>query len=289
MYHTMLAVYSKVIRSKVRMFRTPNNVRVLAYHDVNQGESDRFRMQIECIQRKWDFMSPEVFRVGLTSSKTLSGRQVLLTFDDGFESNYRVAQEILNPLGIKAIFFVVPDFVNTVGVENQRQFVETRLYPGEAARSIPSGLRSMTWDQIRELSNQGHVIGCHTRTHARLSELHEEKLLVEEIVASGDEIEQRLGVKVEDFAFTFGTLASFSPQALSVAATRYKYIYSGLRGSNTLGVSPLAIRRETVHPWDSKGFALGVLDGVADFQYRSSVKVLDGWVAHLQGVNGAHP
>jgi peptidoglycan/xylan/chitin deacetylase (PgdA/CDA1 family) len=163
-------------------------------------------MQIECIQRKWDFISPEVFHTGITSSKILLGRQVLLTFDDGFESNYRVAQEILNPLGIKAIFFVIPEFVNTVGVENQWQFIETRLYPGQAARAIPSGLRSMTWDQIRELSNQGHVIGCLTRTHARLSELHKEKLLVEEIVASGDEIEQRLGVKVEDFAFTFGTL-----------------------------------------------------------------------------------
>jgi hypothetical protein len=38
MYHAVLAVYSKVIRSKVRMFRTHNNMRVLAYHDVNQGE-----------------------------------------------------------------------------------------------------------------------------------------------------------------------------------------------------------------------------------------------------------
>lgn len=88
----------------------------------------------------------------------------------------------------------------------------------------------MTWEQIRQLSDQGHTIGSHTRTHARLSKIKTNEELISEIIDSGDEIERQIGVQVEHFAFTFGNLESFSPEALKVASQRYKYVYSGLRG-----------------------------------------------------------
>ena len=105
--------------------------------------------------------------------------------------------------------------------------------------------------------------------------------MISEIIDSGDEIERQIGVQVEHFAFTFGNLESFSPEALKVASQRYKYVYSGLRGGNDPGVSPFAIRREAIEPKDLQGFGLGVLGGVADFQYRRATKILDEWVREI--------
>lgn len=48
----------------------------------------------------------------LAGDETINGRNLLLSFDDGFASNRDVAEKILNPLDIKALFFVVSDFVN---------------------------------------------------------------------------------------------------------------------------------------------------------------------------------
>ena len=39
-------------------------------------------------------------------------RPVVLTFDDGFKSNYLVAEKVLKRRGIEAVFFVSPDFIN---------------------------------------------------------------------------------------------------------------------------------------------------------------------------------
>ena len=41
-----------------------------------------------------------------------NGDNLMITFDDGFFSNRDIAEKILNPMGIQALFFVVSDFVN---------------------------------------------------------------------------------------------------------------------------------------------------------------------------------
>ena len=280
-YHAFLAIWFRLISLFVHKSNQQGSLRVLLYHDVDVVERDRFRAQSVCYQKSWNFISPDSFTAIIEGGNRGNERRTLLTFDDGFESNYQVAQDILNPLGISAIFFVVPEFVNTVGVVEQDEFVRKYIYPGKSKKGVPRISRSMTWEQIRQLSDQGHTIGSHTRTHARLSEIKTNEELISEIIDSGDEIERQIGVQVEHFAFTFGNLESFSPEALKVASQRYKYVYSGLRGGNDPGVSPFAIRREAIEPKDLQSFGLGVLSGIADFQYRRATKILDEWVREI--------
>ena len=54
----------------------------------------------------------------------------LLTLDDGFENNYEFAREILNELNIKAIFFVIPSFINSDKKDISIRYFES-LYPTE--------------------------------------------------------------------------------------------------------------------------------------------------------------
>jgi len=261
--------------------KNTNNLRVGIFHDVAQEHQARFAAQLEQIASIGEIISPIEFENHFSGIGKAFGNKTMLTFDDGFESNFLIAQEVLNPRNIKAVFFIVPQFVDTIPGLAQDEFVQRNIYPRSGKRDIPKNLRSMTWPQIKLLSSQGHTIGCHTYTHARLSQIDNDDLLKHEVIDSGDRIYAATGIHVEHFAYTFGDLGSFSRAGLKIATQRYKYVYSGLRGSNDLGVSPFAIRRDAIGPTDSAKFVRAVLHGAADFQYKRSVKELDVWVKEL--------
>jgi hypothetical protein len=93
-------------------------------------------------------------------------------------------------------------------------------------------------------------------------------------------LENRLGIKVEHFAYTFGDLASFSEQALKVASRRFKYVYSGLRGDNAMG-GRTALRRDSLSPRASHSLIGAFLEGGADFRYSKSRQLLDQWAENI--------
>ena len=51
------------------------------------------------------------------------GNNLLITFDDGLASNRVVAEKILNPMGIKAIFFIISEFAKIKKPSEARKFV----------------------------------------------------------------------------------------------------------------------------------------------------------------------
>jgi len=87
-----------------------------------------------------------------------------------------------------------------------------------------------------------------------------------------------LGVPIDHFAYTFGDLDSFSKEALEVAKSRFRFIYSGLRGENTISVSPLALRRDAVNAQDSTHLVAAFLEGLADFHYAQSRAKFSDWL-----------
>ena len=50
-----------------------------------------------------------MFEDMLTGRIPIEGRNLLVTFDDGFKSNLQISKEVLEPLDIKAIFFLCYD------------------------------------------------------------------------------------------------------------------------------------------------------------------------------------
>lgn len=268
---------------------SPNVLRVLLYHDIAPEDQARFADQLRWLARTWTFISPERFAAMSSGEVPIQGRNLLLTFDDGFASNRVIAEQILNPLGIRALFFVISDFVDIVDPIAAREFISQNIYPGRSPEELPKHWLNMGWTDLDALVKQGHSVGSHTRTHARLSTL-EDQDLEQEIVASADRMELRLGMPVKHFAYTFGDVASFSEKAMLIAQKRYKFIYSGLRGNNVDGVSNFAIRRDSSAVQDSShnysvfpNHLLGTfLEGSADKYYSSARNMLDSWARPLQ-------
>lgn len=101
------------------------------------------------------------------------GLRVALTFDDGCETDLISAAPILNTLGFGATFYA------TVGFLGQRGY--------------------MTESQLRQLSDSGFEVGCHSMTHPYLSDLDEAGLR-REIIDAKIRLEQVIGRTVEHFS-----------------------------------------------------------------------------------------
>jgi peptidoglycan/xylan/chitin deacetylase (PgdA/CDA1 family) len=127
--------------------------------------------------------------------KAIPPKSAIITFDDGWKSQYDVAWPIL-----KKFNYPVTLFIYTEGIK-----------PGHF-----SGGESMSWEQLAEMRDAGVDIQGHTATHSdlrkpydkvakkKLSPEEYEQWLQKEIAGSKQMIEQKLGVKVNCFAVPYG-------------------------------------------------------------------------------------
>jgi peptidoglycan/xylan/chitin deacetylase (PgdA/CDA1 family) len=117
---------------------------------------------------------------------------VILTFDDGYESQYSNAKPILDKYDFKATFSIV---CNYVGNGNR-----------------------MTWGEIKSLQHEGHDIASHTMNHLDLSKLPPQK--VEYEVAQSKQCLLDQGINPKSFAYPFNG-GSDDPSVINTVASYY--------------------------------------------------------------------
>ncbi len=280
--HSLLSAAYLPLLAKNNLLRfvgakTNARLRIVNYHNIAPEEQEKFAAQLRWLSKSWKFVSPQLFVDMMNGDEPIEGRNLLLTFDDGFISNRRVANEVLNPMGIQALFFVVPDFVDIVTEDDSRKFIARNIWRDMTPETVPNDWGTMSWKDLAWLIETGHTIGAHTKTHARLSELKEVKELEIEIIECADTLKRNLGVEVEHFAYPFGNLASISPSALAVALQRFNFIYTGLRGDNASSVLGWAVRRDAIDPANSLGLVGALLEGGADISYSNDISQYLSW------------
>jgi peptidoglycan/xylan/chitin deacetylase (PgdA/CDA1 family) len=87
-------------------------------------------------------VATEESAAGVESRPPVPDRLVVLTFDDSAKSHFTIARPILKDYGFGATFFITEGFDFRT---NQRDY--------------------MTWDEIRQLHEEGFEVGNHTRDH----------------------------------------------------------------------------------------------------------------------------
>ena len=259
---------AKLIINISKRFKTIGNVSSFILHDVPNHQIKTFKELLIHLKNEYKFLDPKDLKSFFNGDLTLRNKHLLLTFDDGFFSNYRVALEVLDELEINAIFFIPTGFIDSKTKESQEIYIKKNLFNGE----FPSGLdvkdmRPMSWENLSELVNMGHIIGSHSKNHLRLSKINDNDLLKEEIISSGDRIEEILGIEVQHFAFPFGDIKSISKKALQIIKTRDSFVYSGIRGPNNFHKNPLVIRRGAFNITDSIGYNIFLATEGLSFYY----------------------
>ena len=262
-----------------------SSLRVIAYHDIPHTQRDSLVSQLNWIKTHWNIVTPTQFELMIKGDELIIGDNVLITFDDGFISNRFIADEILKPMGIKAIFFIISDFANIKSNKQAHLFVANNIIPNSDIDNIPQNFVNMQWHDLEVLLDYGHTIGSHTKSHFRLDSSALDADLKDQLIVSGDTLSNRLGVDIDHFAYTFGDIGSFSEAALKIAKKRYKFIYSGIRGDNAKKISSYSIKRDTAayqlpnnqYQLFSNRLLGSFLEGFVDFKYKKQRLKIDSW------------
>jgi peptidoglycan/xylan/chitin deacetylase (PgdA/CDA1 family) len=222
-----LAVLGRVPRR-----RSPG-IRIIYYHYVFDDERDSFTRQLEYLTSEHEPVSLSV-AVERLRGGLVEGREVVVTFDDGFKNQLRAGLQLAEH-EISACFFLITDLVSA-GPARATQFCHERLH-------LPRPVEPLGWDDAAGLLALGHEIGSHTRSHLNLVDL-EPAMLEEELRSSKDAIEQRLGQGVAHVSVPYGDCARFSPSVSEAARTAgYSSCSTAIRGRNLAGHDVFSLRR----------------------------------------------
>jgi peptidoglycan/xylan/chitin deacetylase (PgdA/CDA1 family) len=249
-------------------------LKILIYHDIPYKDFDKFEAQIKYIASRYGFVRPDDLQDILADKMKYTGTKVLLTFDDGFKSNILLAEKFLNSLGIKAVFFIPPGFINAKNRDEQKTFIAKNIYNNRfKPEDIPDDMAPMSWQNLEHLLDQGHTIGAHTINHRRLTEIESEDDLRREIIESGNILHKKLGVDIDHFSFPFGNIESINPRAIKIIKERYKYCYSGIRGNNFINTNPYAILRDPVSLDDPPTYFQFIIEDGLGILYKKKKKL----------------
>lgn len=159
-----------------------NEIAMISPHD--------FRMHMLAVKKYFTPISlRQYYRYihATDDSVTLPDNPIIITFDDGYSSNYELAFPILKELKIPATIFVVTDTV------------------GEIAGGGKVNYSHFTWEQAKEMERTGLIeIQSHTVNHAALAELDQNQLVLE-LRKSKYDIEKNLNRECDMIAFPYGS------------------------------------------------------------------------------------
>jgi peptidoglycan/xylan/chitin deacetylase (PgdA/CDA1 family) len=243
---------------------------MLVVHDVPPTRQGAFVRLLEHCRDRFGFVTPNEAVARLSGHCVADGRApVLLTFDDGFSSNGIVARGVLDPLGVKALFFVCPGLIDGPPATRRAQ-IAAHVFRGRVtANDLPSGLDLMEWADLRDLETSGHTIGCHSLSHDCLAGLGIDALS-HQVATAKQRLEAELGECSPWFAFPFGDITSIDKAALAAIGRHFPLCRSGVRGLAHADSPPLALPAESVDLTESWAWQQLTAAGVLAPLYRGA-------------------
>jgi peptidoglycan/xylan/chitin deacetylase (PgdA/CDA1 family) len=110
------------------------------------------------------------------NGKPLPEHAIVLTFDDGWKTQYEYAVPILEKYHLTGTFFIITN-------------------------SIGAGAY-MSLDELKDLHAKGFEVASHTETHPKLPTLDDAKL-IQEITGSKKILEDKLGISITTMAYPY--------------------------------------------------------------------------------------
>ncbi len=200
-------------------FATPApGIHILNAHRVQCDKQDmqRFHEMLQQLSRQVEFIRIEDAVERIARHEQPDHPQVAFTFDDGFTDCYDYFCPVLEDFGINAMLFVNPNYVE--GDEAYISHFNDHVV-------LTPGKRPMRWEQLKDLSDRGHIIAAHTMDHFMINS-NDAEVLRHQIVACKPVIESHIGKPCNYFAFPYGKLSQANELAINIACEAYKYVFS---------------------------------------------------------------
>ena len=209
----------------------PEGFPILEYHMVQEHNPDKayeynvpprdFEEQLDYLKEAgYTTISIRDYLRAKKGFQQLPDKPIILTFDDGYETNYTELLPILEQRGLKATIFMVG---NDIGRENY-----------------------MSWDQLKDIQHRGVEIGSHTANHLPLTEM--------DLNTARDEVKLSKLLMEWNGMDTIYTLSypngKYSSELLEVLKEEeYLAAVTGDAGLNTFETNPYLLQRINIpHP-----------------------------------------
>lgn len=224
---TYYGVTNVLGRTVFSVLSEKQQVPVFLYHRIGSQVDDmtitpeRFEADMIALQQAECHALSQQEWLNYLAGERLPERSVLITFDDGYFSDYAAAFPLLAKYGQRALFFVIAGFV------------------GQSDR--------LGWPQIQEMMSYGMDIGSHTVSHNALAGLNETELR-RELADSRKILEDHLGREIQCIAYPCG---SYNEQVLRMTKKcGYEGGFTTRYGVNDRRISPFEFRRIPLFHFD---------------------------------------
>ena len=181
-------IYSKVIPKVGMFFVTKEHIPIIYYHNIVEDglgysfmhtELSVFKQHMEYLKNN-NYKTYTFDQIPENFKKNKHSKEVIITFDDGFLSNYNVVFPIMKKLGLKYSIFITPGFIES----NNPDY--------------------LCWDMIEEMFKSNLVgFGAHTYSHIDSRKINETNYQ-NEIKRTDALLEKYTQNGVKDFCFPFG-------------------------------------------------------------------------------------
>ncbi|WP_029278556.1 polysaccharide deacetylase family protein [Pedobacter borealis] len=186
---------SKIKVADAKTILARKQVPILCYHQVRNWkptdgkvgkdyivEIQNFKDQMKMLADSgYHTILPDQLYAYLNTGAALPSKPIMLTFDDTDLDQFTIVRPTLDKLGYKAVYFIM-----TVSIGKKGKFVDY-----------------MSKEQIKQLADEGNVIGSHTYDHKNFKK-YAGKDWEEQLDKPTKKLEEITGKKMTEFAYPFG-------------------------------------------------------------------------------------
>ena len=231
-------VTQKKVANDATTILSKKEVPILCYHNIRDFSATAsgnikvytvkppaFAQQMKALaDAGYQTILPEQLYNYLVFDGPLPAKPIMITFDDTREEQFSIGAAEMKKYGFKGVFFIMTVSINRPGY--------------------------MSKEQIKTLSDDGHVVGAHTWDHHMVTKYAGDDWNTQ-LVKPKAKLEEIIGKPVTDFAYPFGLWNTAAIPEIKKSSYKMGYILSTKRDS----IDPLyTIRRIIVSgTWSTDG------------------------------------
>ncbi len=202
-------------------------LRAINFHNTPASGRERYAAQLEGLGERYGPVDEDGLGLLLEGKALRHGRPgVLPVLYEGYRNQYEVALELIEREGLVAWLFVPSAFP---GVAEEEQHAFAAAHDLDRAGGDPARV-AMSWDELRDVVARGHVVACHTATHAGAADLLAAEDVERELAGSKRVLEEQLGIEVRSFAWLWGTpVGVHADLDARLTELGYRFVFSDTR------------------------------------------------------------